>query len=146
MDKNFQLEIISLTHPSFSEKVTSVTVPSIDGELTLMAHHIPLITLLKAGEITLRQGDREAFFAISSGFLVVDPNHVSILADSVEKLEELNEEKIRIAKENAEKLLTEKKFSDDRSFADVTATLEKSLAHLHILKKHRSHSKGPRPE
>lgn len=139
MDKSFHLDIISLSKPAFTGSVTSVTVPGADGELTILNNHIPLITPLKSGEITIREGKKTTPIAISNGFLIVDPAHVTILADTAEKLEELDENKIQAAKDKAEKLLKEKKFATDREFADATAALEKSVAHLHILRKRRSH-------
>jgi len=137
MDNQFQLDIISLTRPAFSGKVDSVTIPGSDGEMTILKNHIPLITPLVSGEVVIRQGKEVAHMAISHGFLIVEKDKVSVMADSAEKLEELDEKKIQEAKERAEKLLTEKKFATDREFADATAALEKSVAHLHMIKKHR---------
>lgn len=145
MDNQFHLDIISLTRPAFSGLVESVTVPGIEGTMTILKHHIPIITPLTAGEVVIRHGKEVTHMAISSGFLVVEKNKVSIMADSAERMEELDEVKIRQAQVYAEKLLKEKKFADDREFADATATLEKSIAHLRILKKHRSHGKGQLP-
>lgn len=98
------------------------------------------MTPLKAGEIVIRHNDgKEDYVAISSGVMVIDPKKITILVDSADMLEELDEKKIREAKERAEKLLTEKKFADDVAFADVSALLEKSLAQLKVLKRKKSH-------
>lgn len=126
-----------MTRPLFSAPVNSVTVPGTDGELTLLPNHIPLVTPLKAGEIIIRQGDKETYVAISSGFLTVEPTRITILADAADLLEELDEKKIEEAKAKAEKLLTEKQFADDRSFADAAAMLERSIAQLKIVRKRR---------
>jgi F-type H+-transporting ATPase subunit epsilon len=139
MAATFQLDIISLTKPTFSGPVNSITVPGADGELTIMAHHIPLITPLKAGEIIIRHDDKETYMAVSSGFLVIDPGKVTVLADSADMLDELDEEKIMAAKAQAEKMLTEKQFADDRAFADTSAVLEKSIAQLKVLKRKKHH-------
>ena len=145
MDNSFQLDIISLTKPAFSGKVDSVTIPGSEGVMTVLKNHLPLITPLVSGEVVIRQGKETTHMAISRGFLIVEKDKVTVMADSAERLEELDEVKIRAAKVYAEKLLTEKKFKDDREFADATAALEKSVAHLHILKKHRSRHKGSLP-
>lgn len=139
MEHSFHLDIISLTRPAFSGKVTSITVPGMDGELTILPGHIPLITPLKSGEVTIRDSEKTTYMAISSGFLIVDKEKTTLLADSAEHLEELDEKKIEEAKERAEKLLTDKKFADDRAFADATAMLEKSVAHLKIIRRRKSH-------
>ncbi len=160
MDQSFQLDIISLTKPAFSGKVDSVTIPGSEGEMTVLKNHIPLITPLRAGAITIRLADeavaqatssgfevvdKAILMAISRGFLIVEKDKVTIMADSAERMEELDEVKIRQAQVYAEKLLKEKKFATDREFADATAALEKSVAHLHMLKKHRSRHKGSLP-
>jgi F-type H+-transporting ATPase subunit epsilon len=145
MDNSFQLDIISLTKPAFSGKVDSVTIPGSEGEMTILKNHIPLITPLSSGEVVIRQGKEVTHMAISRGFLIVEKDKATVMADSAERLEELDEVKIRAAKIYAEKLLTEKHFKDDREFADATAALEKSVAHLHMLKKHRSRHKGSLP-
>ena len=142
MDNTFQLDIISLTRPAFSGKVESVTVPGSEGQMTVMRHHIPLITPLVSGEVVIHHGKEVTHFAISSGFLIVERDKVNLMVDSADRLEELDEEKIQEAKKRAEKLLAEKKFSTDREFADATAALEKSIAHLRVVKKHRTHREG----
>jgi F-type H+-transporting ATPase subunit epsilon len=132
------LEIISMYRQVFNGKVVSITAPGIEGEITILPHHIPLITPLKAGEIKIKEeGGTEKFLAIGNGFLMVEGNKVSILADSADLLDELTEEKILEAKKRAEIALTEKKFADDRSFADATALLEQSIAQLKVLKKRK---------
>ncbi len=132
------LEIISLDRHVFDGKVASLTVPGIEGELTLLPHHIPLVSPLKAGEITIRETDGTTkYLAIGSGFVVVAHDKVSVLADSADLLDELSEAKIVEAKARAESALKEKKFADDRSFADATAMLEQSLAQLRVLKKRK---------
>lgn len=140
-----KLEIISLTRPVFKGRVSSITVPGAEGELTILPHHIPLMTPLRAGEIIIREeigkgqekSEKEQYVAISSGFLIIDLKKITILVDSADMLEELDEKKIAEAKERAEKALTEKKFADDRSFADATALLERSIAQLRVIKKRR---------
>jgi len=141
MENSFQLDIISLTRPAFSGKVHSVTAPGTEGELTILPHHIPLITPLASGEVVIREDGKTTHMAVSSGFLIVEKEKVSLMVDSAERLDELDETKIQEAKARAEKLLTEKKFASDREFADATAALEKSVAHLHMIKRHH-HGKG----
>ena len=139
MKNTIKLEIISLTRPVFNGEVASVTVPAHDGQLTILPKHISLMTSLKAGEIIIRNdGGKDDYVAISSGIMVIDPKKITILVDSADMLEELDEKKIQEAKERAEKLITEKKFADDRAFADAAALLEKSMAQLKVLKRRKT--------
>jgi len=135
---HLSLEIISMYRRVFDGNAVSITVPGIEGEITILPHHIPLITPLKAGEIKIREeGGNEKFLAIGNGFLMVESDKVSILADTADLLDELTEEKILEAKQRAENALKERKFADDRSFADATALLEQSIAQLKVLKKRK---------
>jgi len=135
---HLSLEIISMYRKVFAGNAVAITVPGVEGELTILPHHIPLITPLKAGEIKIREeGGNEKFLAIGNGFLMVENDKVSILADSADLLDELTEEKILEAKKRAETALRERKFSDDRSFADATALLEQSIAQLKVLKRRK---------
>lgn len=135
---HLSLEIISMYRRVFDGKAKSLTVPGIDGELTILPNHISLITPLKAGEIKIREDDgAEQFLAIGNGFVTVENNKVSILADAVDLLDELTEEKILEAKQRAETTLKEKKFADERAFADASALLEQSIAQLKVLKRRK---------
>lgn len=135
---HLSLEIISMYRRVFDGNAVSITVPGTEGELTILPHHIPLITPLKAGEIKIKEEDgKEKFLAIGNGFVMVENNKVSILADSADLVDELTEEKILEAKKRAETALKEKKFADDRAFADTTALLEQSIAQLKVLKKRK---------
>lgn len=89
----------------------------------------------------LKTGNQEEFLAISTGFVEVrGGNEVAVLADTAERLEELELEKIEEAKKRAEAILAEKRFADDRSFADAAANLERELARYKVAsRKKRSH-------
>ena len=135
---HLSLEIISMSRRVYDGKINAITIPGIEGELTILPHHIPLITPLKSGEIKIKDDDgTDKFLAIGNGFAIVEDGKVSILADSADLVDELNEQKIQEAKERAEKALKEKQFADDRSFADATALLEQSIAQLKVLKKRK---------
>jgi F-type H+-transporting ATPase subunit epsilon len=134
-----KLEIISLTRQVFDGEVASITVPAQDGQLTILPRHIALMTSLKPGEIIIRNIDgKDDYVAISSGIMVIDPKKITILVDSADMLEDLDEKKIQEAKDRAEKLLTERKFADDVAFADAAALLEKSMAQLKVLKRRKT--------
>jgi F-type H+-transporting ATPase subunit epsilon len=136
--KKFLLEIISLEKHVYDGQVVSVTVPGVEGELTILPNHMPLLTPLRSGEIVIRDPEGgQKYLAISKGFVTVEEDKVTILADNADLLEDLNEEKILAAKKKAEEALKEKKFADDRAFADTIGALEHSIAQLKILRKRR---------
>ncbi len=138
MSSEIPLQIIDFNHRTFTGNVQSVTVPSLTGYLTILPHHIPLVTVISHGEITIRHiGKEEEYLAVSGGFLVVGKNQITILADSAEHSHALDEQKVLEAKTKAETMIKERKFSDDRSYADAVSLLEQSLNQLKILRKRK---------
>jgi F-type H+-transporting ATPase subunit epsilon len=121
----------------FEGEVDSVSIPTPDGEITVLPHHIPLISIVTPGSILVRIGKEEKLFAVSRGVVEVDGNSLRILADTADRAEELEEAAIEKAKAAAEKLMTEKRH-DAEGFAEATALLERELARLQVKRRHRA--------
>lgn len=141
----------------YKEQVDSLTLPTKDGEITVLPNHIPLVSVLVPGAITVRRGKDEQYMAVSGGFIEVQPVQIShsekfqsgrpntrvvVLADTAERAEELTEAAILKAREDAERVLHEKRNLDDESFAAAAAGLERELARLKVARRHRSRG-GP---
>ena len=77
-----KLDIVTAEQLVFSDDVDIVVAPGVDGELAVLPHHAPLMTMLKPGELRVRKGGEEMFMAITGGFLEVRPDRVTVLADS----------------------------------------------------------------
>ena len=92
---SFLLEIITPERKAYEETVDSVSVPTSQGHIGILAHHIPLFTLLSEGEIKIAQGNREFFLAIGGGFAQISGNRVSILVTRAGHADELNEAGIK---------------------------------------------------
>lgn len=73
------IKIIAIDKVIFEGEAEAATIPGKDGQLTILPHHIPLITLLKQGKIKLRKGEEEKFFEIEEGILEINPKEVNIL-------------------------------------------------------------------
>lgn len=138
---HLQLKIVTPERLVYEAQVDSVTAMTTAGEVTILLGHISLVAPLRAGEMRIKIGNEEEFLAVSTGFLEVrDGKIVSVLADTAERLEELELSKIEEAKQRAEAMLKEKKFADDRAFADAAAHLERELARYKVaMRKKRSH-------
>jgi len=116
-----------------------VTLPTREGEITVMAGHVPLVAVLVPGMITLRHGAEEEYVAVSGGFIEVQPgSKVVVLADTAERAEELDLKKVEEARERAQKLLVEQRGADDVSAATVLADLNREIARLKTAQKHHS--------
>ena len=131
------LELITPDRTVFEGDVDLVSLPTPQGEITVLPHHIPLLSILSPGSILLRQKEEEHLFAVSRGVIEVDGTHVRVLADTADRAAELEEEAVRQAKEKAEQLLKEKR-ADAEEFAEVSAILERELARLKVVRRHRT--------
>lgn len=118
------------------EEIESITLPTIDGEITILPHHLALTTVLKAGELVVRTGGETKPFAIGGGFAEIQSGSVTILADTAEGVAEIDEQKAEEARQRA-KVLMEEKRNDAEEYALVAAKLERDLARLRIVRKYR---------
>ena len=104
MEKNFNLEIISPEKILLSDKVNSVTIPSFEGEMTILSDHIPLITFLRPGIIEIHESKKKKFFT-EEGTVEFSNNNLIILASTIIDLENLTKDKIsRMIKESKDLL------------------------------------------
>lgn len=134
------LSIVTPERIVFEDEVDSVSVMTDMGEVTVLVGHVPLVANLRAGELRVKKNGEEYFLAASTGFLQVRPgNQIVILADSAERAEELELEKIEEACERAQKLLEEKRHVDDVAFADAAAIMERELARYRVTVKRKKY-------
>lgn len=134
------LDIVSAEKQIFSGIVEQVVATGYLGEIGIVPGHAPLLTTLKPGEIriTLPEG-KEEFYYVSGGMLEVQPYHVTVLADTVERADSIDEANAIAAKERAEAAIANKNTEMDYSAA--TAELAMAMARIRILKKMRQNVK-----
>ncbi|MDD7544686.1 F0F1 ATP synthase subunit epsilon [Actinobacillus porcinus] len=125
----FTLTIVSAENKIFEGEVKSVQATGIEGELGILAGHTPLLTAIKPGivKFTYTDGIEEVVY-VSGGFLEVQPNVVTVLADVAIRGSELDEERILAAKKKAEENIVAK--SADTNHELLTAKLSRELAKL----------------
>ena len=121
----------------YDQEVIQATLPTPNGQITILPNHEPLVALLSAGEILLKIDGKEHILATEGGIVEISNNTVKILADTAEDIDSLDQLKIEEAKEHAEHLLANAK--DDIEHADALAHLEKQLAKLSILKRRKKY-------
>ena len=86
-----RLDFVSQDHMVFSGDVREIIAPGIDGQLGILPHHAPLMTILSPGEVVVRsEGKEDQFFAVSGGWMEVRPDKVTILARSAERSDEID--------------------------------------------------------
>jgi F-type H+-transporting ATPase subunit epsilon len=129
-----KLEIVTPEAKVYSEDVDMVTLPGVEGEMGIFPMHVPLMTQLTAGEISVRKGNQDFFLAVGDGFVEVTPDKVSILTDMAIKAESIDEAKAEEARKRAEARLAEK--LSDEEVAATNAALAQSLAQLKVKRRH----------
>lgn len=140
-----QFQIITPERVVFSDEVEQVSLPTRDGEITVMPHHIPLVTILQPGELRYKKGGDDFFMAVSGGFAEVRDNGqtLAILADTAEHAHEIDVRRAEEARERAEKLMSEAQHREDIDYAALQSKLEKELARLRVGNKYRRIPKQP---
>lgn len=131
------LEIITPDKTVYDGNVYSVTLPSADGEITVLPHHIPIITTVMPGSMVVRAEGGEQIFAVARGVIEIDATSVRVLSDIADRADALEEDEIEKAKLAAEKLMSDKS-QDATAFADATALLDRELARLKTVRRYRS--------
>jgi len=120
----------------FEGDADSISVMTATGEITVLPHHVPLLTLMKAGEMRVRSGGEVELLATSTGmFEVRQGGSVVVLADTAERIDELELSAIEEAKKRAEDALTEARNKNDVGYADAAAHLERELARYRVAMK-----------
>jgi F-type H+-transporting ATPase subunit epsilon len=125
-----KLEIVTAERVVFSGDVDIITAPGMDGELGILPHHTPLMTMLMPGELLARKNGEEYCLAISGGFLEVRPDRVIVLADSAERAEEIDIARAEAAKKRAEERLSHP--SSELDIARAQAAFKRAAARIDV--------------
>jgi len=126
-----QLDVITPERRLLSEQADSVTVPGLGGELGILPGHTPLISALQTGVLSYTQGGATRRLLVSGGFVEVNDDRVSVLADFAEFPEEVDTARARTEREEAERLLGG--FSGTpEELADVRARLDRATTRLQL--------------
>ncbi|MGI8703535.1 MAG: F0F1 ATP synthase subunit epsilon [Candidatus Limnocylindrales bacterium] len=137
-----QLEIVTPERRVFSEEVDQVVCPGVEGELGILPHHAPLVTTLGVGELRIRRGGQEEYFAIAGGFLQVRPDKVIVMAETADMASEIDLQKAEEARREAERALQEG-FEEPADLARARASLQRALMRIQVAERRR-HREGPR--
>lgn len=135
--QTFQLTVLSAERELFAGEVESVNLPTDSGEITVLARHNPLVTNLKAGELTIRKEKNEQeWLFIGGGILEFTPtNECRILADVAERVEEIDLQAAEQARQRAEEGL--EKAQSEPEVLSAKAELFQTLAKIRVAEKNR---------
>ena len=135
MAATLKLEIVTPEAKVYSEDVDMVTLPGVEGEMGIFPMHVPLMTQLASGEVSVRKNGQDFFLAVGDGFVEVTGERVSILTDMAIKAENIDEAKAEEARQRAEARLAEK--IDETEVATTKAALDHALAQLKVKRQRR---------
>ncbi len=135
------LKIISPEKLVFEETgFDSITLPTQDGEITILPGHIPLISKVAPGEIVARQKDKSISLVTTDGFLKVNKEGIlTVLSDYAIRSEDVEIAKVEEARKKAEAAMNEKK--SERDFAIAEAELRRTLLELKVAQRRKQNIK-----
>ena len=141
--KQLKLKIVTPERLILEELVDQVSLPTTEGEITILPNHIPLITGLKSGDVVAMTSGEYVPMAVVGGFIEVKTNEegmteVAVLADFAEHVSELSDEKIEQAKQKSEELRKQMEDKSHVDFEHFEAELERSLTRVKIADKWRT--------
>jgi F-type H+-transporting ATPase subunit epsilon len=125
-----KLQIVTPDGTAYSEDVDMVTLPGVEGELGVFPQHVPLLTQMIPGEITVRKGAQENSLAVGEGLIEITGDQVSVLTDMAIAADHIDEAKVEEARRRAEARLQDK--LSDEEVASTNASLARALAQLHV--------------
>jgi len=138
-----RLEIVTAERAIYSDDVDMIVAWGLEGQLSILPHHAPLMTMLQPGELIVKKDNEEFYHAVSGGFLEVRPDKVIVLADACERAEEIDKRRAEEAKRQAEEIM--KGTSPDTETAAAEAALRRSLVRLKVAEKiRRKRAQKPR--
>jgi len=136
MANTIHVDIVSAEGQIFSGDATMVFAPGSQGELGIAPRHAPLLTTLKAGEVRVQsEGQEEQSFYVGGGSLEVQPNAVTVLADTAARAHDLDEAAAQMAKQRAEDAVRNR--GDKVDIAEAQAELARAVAQLKAIERLR---------
>jgi F-type H+-transporting ATPase subunit epsilon len=131
-------EIVSQDRTVFQGDVDIVILPGVAGEMGILPHHAPVLTILKYGVIKVRKGNKEELFAVAGGMAEVQPDIITILADAAENIEDIDVTRAKAAKKRAEDALAKIKPDEDHdAYLKMEAALRRSNLRLDVARRYR---------
>lgn len=136
-----KLDIVTAERLVYSDEVDELIAPGVAGQLGILPHHAPLMTILEPGEMTIKKDGDELGLAISGGFLEVRPDHIIILADTAEHAEEIDIARAEEARRRAEEALKGQPAGAE-TYVAAEAALRRAFTRLKVAQRRRARHEG----
>ena len=131
-----KLDVVTPERVVYSDDVDMVIARSLDGDLGILANHAPLIAALKMSILRIKKDNKITHLAVSGGgFMEVNPQKITVLADAAERPVDIDVERARAAKERAEKRIASPREDVDMTRAE--AALRRAMTRLEAVEKEK---------
>ena len=130
-----RLEIVTPEAMVYSEDVDMVTLPGMEGQIGVQDQHVRLMTVLVPGELIVHKSGHDDFMAVGEGLVEITNERLSIVTNMAVAVDKIDEAAAEEARQRAAARLREKLSSEE--VAAVNASLARSLAQLHVKRRHR---------
>ncbi len=124
------VEVVTAERQLYSGEADTVLAPGVEGQLGILPRHAALLTPLKVGEMLIKLGGAEEPFFVSGGFLEVSNNRVTVLAETAEHAEEIDQARAEAARRRAQEHLAQAQSDVER--AELLGALERAVARIHV--------------
>lgn len=140
----FKFKLVALSGNKFDGEVHEVILPTLDGQIGVLAHHMPLVSVVAPGVIYVRKTPKDTdrdrdFYAVSGGVIDVSHNVLRVLVDEADHADTINQAEAEAAHERAQKMKAEAK--DQVSLEHATSMVERTGARLQVANLKRRHRK-----
>lgn len=138
-----QVQILTPERTLVNEELSSLTCPTIEGQITILPGHTALVAPLTSGELVAKGDGEEHYIHVAGGFVEIrNDNRVIILADGAEHHFEIDIARAEQAKRDAEKLLKDQSLANEE-YATTAWLLQKNLNRIRIARKHSHRRTSP---
>lgn len=134
MAEKIQLDVVTPKRQVVDEQVDILVAPGTEGEFGVLAGHIPFLSTLNPGELRFTKDGQVEYMVVTGGFAEVQPDKVTVLAETAELAREINLDRAMKAKERAEERLRQTK-SEELDYIRAQAALQRALARLKVAQK-----------
>ena len=124
----------------YADDVDSVVAPGTDGEMGILPHHAALMTTLQPGMLKISKGGQDVLMAVSGGFMEVLPYKITILADTAERAEEIDEARAEAARTAAQQRLADAGQGNAGDMERAQVAMKRAVVRLKVAQKRKRRS------
>lgn len=129
-EKGFPVEVVTPNRVVYAGEVSSLRAPGVEGDFEVLIGHIPFLTALRVGRLTIREGGHQVHYAVSGGFVEVLRHRVTVIAESAERAQEIDVERAHQAEMRARQRLAGRAAHVD--LVRAQASLSRALNRLKV--------------